>query len=137
MTTAQEIMPAGVQYIPITETLDRAAQLMREHDVGALPVCDVDGKLAGIVTDRDIVIKCVSRGHDPAMVTAGAIMVTDPRSVETRAAAAEVLAQMASAQIRRLPVLEAGQLASIISEADIVRMLPQQDVCAFAQALYG
>lgn len=137
MTTAKDIMSADVRYIPITETLDRAAQLMREHNVGALPVCDTDGNLAGIITDRDIVIKCVSHGHDPSKVTAGAIMVDEPNAVGTDAEADEVLAQMTSVQVRRLPVLADGQLVGMISEADIVRALPQQDVYAFVQAIYA
>src|SRR5579859_4133427 len=94
MTTAKDLMSAGIRYIPVTETLDRAAQLMREGDIGALPVTDTDGRLAGLITDRDIVIKCVSHGKDPAKVTAGDIMTAAPRSVDAAADSSEVLAAM-------------------------------------------
>ena len=65
MTTAKDIMHPGADWIPAHETLDRAAQLMRDLDVGALPVADTGERLAGIMTDRDIVVGCVAQGHDP------------------------------------------------------------------------
>lgn len=66
MTTAKDIMHPGAQWIPAHETLDRAAQLMRNLNVGALPVADENERLCGIITDRDIVVGCVAMGHDPA-----------------------------------------------------------------------
>lgn len=71
MTTAGDIMHRGAQWIPAHETLDSAAQLMRELNVGALPISDENERLCGILTDRDIVVGCVALGHDPAKVTAG------------------------------------------------------------------
>lgn len=71
MTTAGDIMHRGAQWIPAHETLDRAAQLMRELNVGALPIGDSNDRLCGILTDRDIVVGCVAMGRDPAKVTAG------------------------------------------------------------------
>lgn len=71
MTTAGDIMHRGAQWIPAHETLDRAAQLMRELGVGALPISDENERLCGILTDRDIVVGCVAMGHDPARITAG------------------------------------------------------------------
>lgn len=136
MTTAKDLMSAGVRYIPVTETLDRAAQLMRDHDIGALPVTGTDGRLSGIITDRDIVTMCIAKGHDPAECTAGDIMTTAPRWVAPSAAAGEVVTQMTSTRIRRLPVIESGKLVGIITEADIVRELPQGDVYAFVQGVY-
>ena|SRR5579859_1047747 len=136
MTTAKDLMSAGIRYVPVTETLDRAAQLMREQDVGALPVTDTDGRLAGIITDRDIVIKCVSHGKDPAKMTAGDIMTAEPRSVESSASASEVLDAMRDIRVRRIPVTENGELIGMITEADVVRQLPQGEVYAFAQSIY-
>jgi len=69
--TARDLMHPGAQCIAAHETLDRAAQLMRELGVGALPIRDADDRLKGIITDRDIVIKCVAAGLDPSHVTAG------------------------------------------------------------------
>lgn len=78
MTTAGDIMHRGAQWIPAHETLDRAAQLMRELGVGALPISDENERLCGILTDRDIVIGCVAVGHDPAKVTAGELAQGTP-----------------------------------------------------------
>jgi CBS domain-containing protein len=137
MTTAKDLMSAGVRYIPATETLDRAAQLMREHNIGALPVCDTDGNLAGIITDRDIVTLCVAAGHDPAKITAGDIMTETPGWAEPTAASREVISQMASLRVRRLPVIDGGKLVGMITEADIVRKLPQSDIYTFVQGVYS
>lgn len=137
MTTAKDLMSAGVRYIPATETLDRAAQMMRDHNIGALPVSDTDGHLTGIITDRDIVTLCVAKGHDPAKITAGDIMTETPSWVEPATASGEVVSQMASMRVRRLPVIEGGKLVGMITEADIVRQLPQSDVYTFVQGVYS
>lgn len=71
MTTAKDIMHPGAQWIPVHETLDRAAQMMRNLNVGALPIADENERLCGIITDRDIVVGCVAMGHDPAKITCG------------------------------------------------------------------
>lgn len=71
MTTAGDVMHRGAQWIPAHETLDRAAQLMRQLNVGALPISDQNERLCGILTDRDIVVGCVALGHDPSTITAG------------------------------------------------------------------
>src|SRR5262249_59973045 len=69
MTTARDIMHAGAECIGESQTLQHAARLMRDLDVGALPVCGADGRLLGIVTDRDIVVKCVAAGARPGTGT--------------------------------------------------------------------
>lgn len=84
MTTAAEIMHPGAQWIPATETLDRAAQLMARLNVGALPISDAEERLCGIITDRDIVVNCVAKGHDLAKVTCGD-MAQGTRAGSTRA----------------------------------------------------
>jgi len=78
MTTAEQIMHKDARWIPSTETLDRAAQMMRQSDIGALPVADVNDRMCGIITDRDIVIKCVALGHDPSKVSAGSLCDSAP-----------------------------------------------------------
>ncbi len=103
MTTAGDIMHRGAQWIPAHETLDRAAQLMRELNVGALPISDENERLCGILTDRDIVVGCVAMGHDPAKVTAGEMAKGTPRWIESDADVDDVLTEMRTHQIRRLP----------------------------------
>jgi CBS domain-containing protein len=137
MTNARDIMSRGVRCIPATETLDRAAQLMREMNVGALPICDADERMTGMLTDRDIVVKCVAMGHDPAQVTAGQLAEGTPRWIDAEASIGEALAEMKKHQIRRLPVIEDKKLIGMISEADIARSLSQGDVHAFAARVYA
>jgi CBS domain-containing protein len=137
MTTARDIMTSGVRCIPAHETLDRAAQLMREMNVGALPVCDGSGKMTGMVTDRDIVVKCIAKGDDPAAVTAGELAEGTPRWVDATADIKDALRQMKTHQIRRLPVIENSKLIGMISEADIARHLPEHEVHDFAEKVYA
>jgi CBS domain-containing protein len=137
MTTARDIMSRGVRYIPATETLDRAAQLMRELNVGVLPIYDTDERLIGMLTDRDIVVKCVGVGHDPAQVTAGSLAEGAPHTIDADASAGEVIAEMIKYKVRRIPVVEDGKVTGIISESDIVRNLDQPDVHSFVSHVYA
>ncbi|MFI6701933.1 CBS domain-containing protein [Streptomyces sp. NPDC050509] len=137
MTTAKDIMHSGARWIPAHETLDRAAQLMRELDVGALPIADSQERLTGILTDRDIVVGCVARGHDPAQTTAGEMAHGTPRWIDADADVEEVLSEMQSHRIRRLPVIEDKRLVGMISEADLARHLTEIQIAAWAEQVYA
>jgi CBS domain-containing protein len=123
MTTAGDIMHRGAQWIPAHETLDRAAQLMRELGVGALPISDANERLCGILTDRDIVVGCVALGT--------------PRWIDANADISEVLREMQDHQIRRLPVIENKRLVGMISEADLARHLTEEQVGSWAEHVYA
>jgi len=137
MTTAGDIMHRGAQWIPAHETLDRAAQLMRELNVGALPISDQNERLCGILTDRDIVVGCVAMGHDPAKVTAGEMAHGTPRWIEVSADVGDVLREMQGHQIRRLPVIENKRLVGMISEADLAQHLTEDQIADFAHSVYA
>lgn len=138
MTTAKDIMHPGAQWIPAHETLDRAAQLMRELNVGALPIADENERLCGIVTDRDIVVGCVAMGHDPARITCGEMAKGTPRWIEAGADIGAVLEEMQSHQIRRLPVIdEDKRLVGMISEADLARNLSDDQLKSFCESVYA
>ncbi|MFF4037276.1 MULTISPECIES: CBS domain-containing protein [unclassified Streptomyces] len=137
MTTAAEIMHPGAQWIPATETLDRAAQLMARLNVGALPVSDANERLCGIVTDRDIVVKCVAKGHDPSKVTCGDLAQGTPRWIDADATVEQVLDEMETHQIRRLPVIQEKRLVGIISEADLSRHLTDRQIHDFVDKVYA
>ncbi|EHM25185.1 MULTISPECIES: CBS domain-containing protein [Streptomyces] len=139
MTTAKDIMHSGARWIPAHETLDRAAQLMREHNVGALPVSangDSD-RMVGIITDRDIVIDCVAKGHDPAKITAGDLAQGTPRWIEAEADVNAVLEEMQTHRIRRLPVVENKKLVGMISEADLAQHLTEEQIAGWAEKVYS
>lgn len=135
MTTAQDIMHTGAECIGEHETLQYAAQRMRELDVGALPICDDNDILSGIVTDRDIVTKCVASGADPATVTAGELTQGVPVTIDSSAEVSDVLNVMMQHQIRRLPVIESDQPIGMITEADLARHLPEKSVGQFVEAI--
>ncbi|MDI3404809.1 CBS domain-containing protein [Streptomyces cavernicola] len=137
MTTAGDIMHRGAQWIPAHETLDRAAQLMRQLNVGALPISDENERLCGILTDRDIVVGCVAMGHDPAKVTAGEMAKGTPRWIEADADVDAVLREMQGHQIRRLPVIEDKRLVGMISEADLAQHLTEDQLASWAELVYA
>ncbi|GAA3379241.1 hypoxic response protein Hrp1 [Streptomyces sannanensis] len=137
MLTARDLMTGDLRVIPATETLDRAAQVMRDHDFGALPVRSSDGELTGIVTDRDIVVKCVAAGKDPSRVTAGDLAQGNLIAVDADAGAAEAVKLMSEARVRRIVVMEAGRPVGMISEANLVRKLPANQIASFTESVYG
>ncbi|MFI9551326.1 CBS domain-containing protein [Nonomuraea endophytica] len=134
--TARDLMSAGVECIAAHETLDRAAQMMRDRGVGALPICGSDDRLKGIITDRDIVTKCIAEGHDPSRVTAGDL-ATGLVWVPADATVEEALARMEENQIRRLPVIENHRIIGMISEADLARHLPDDQLAGFVHRVYA
>ncbi|MCH0562721.1 MULTISPECIES: CBS domain-containing protein [unclassified Streptomyces] len=137
MTTARDIMHRGAQWIPTHETLDRAAQLMRELGVGALPISDNNERLCGILTDRDIVVGCVAMGRDPSKVTAGELAQGTPRWIDADADVGDVLREMQDHQIRRLPVIDNKRLVGMISEADLAQHLTEEQIGSWAEHVYA
>jgi len=99
----------------------QAATLMKQEDCGALPVVSKDGKLVGIITDRDIVIRAVAAGKDPRSTPISAVMSADPVTLAPDADADEAQALMAKSQVRRLPVVENGHLVGILVTAQLAR----------------
>lgn len=128
-------MHTGAECIGEHETLQHAAQRMRDLDVGALPVCGDDDRLHGIITDRDVVIKCIAQGGDPKIMTAGDLAQGKPFTVDAQADVTEVLHTMEDHQVRRVPVIESHRLVGMISEADLARHLPEQAVGEFVEAI--
>ncbi|WP_431961417.1 CBS domain-containing protein [Actinacidiphila sp. bgisy160] len=135
MTTARDIMHAGAECVQESETLEAAARRMRELDVGALPICGPDDRLHGIITDRDIVVKCLARGKDPKHMTAGELAQGKPVTIDADAPADKVLRTMQDHRIRRLPVIADHRLVGMISEADLSRRLPEEQVGHLVEAV--
>jgi CBS domain-containing protein len=135
MTTAKGIMHTGATCVGEHETLTVAAQHMRELGVGALPICGDDDRLHGMITDRDIVIKCIAAGHDPNTATAGELAQGSAYHVDAGASIEEMLNVMEEHQVRRLPVIDNHRLVGIVSEADIARHLPEHAIAQFVKAI--
>jgi protein-S-isoprenylcysteine O-methyltransferase Ste14/CBS domain-containing protein len=123
MTIAREIMRPGAECICEHETLEFAARRMRDLDVGELLICGDDDKLNGILTDRDIVIKCLATGGNPATVSVGELAQGKPVTVAADADVSQVLRAMEDHVIRRVPVIESHRPVGMISAADVARSL--------------
>ncbi len=134
-TTARDIMTQGPECIGEHDTLLQAARKMRDLDVGVLPICGDDERLKGVVTDRDIVIRCLAEGRDPGAVTAGSLADGKPVSVGADDPLEDVLDTMAQYQVRRLPVIDGRRLVGIISESDIAQNAPAQGVAETIDAV--
>ncbi len=121
MATAREVMTPGVRCVRASDTVLEAARTLAELGVGSLPICGEDGKLKGMLTDRDIVVKVVATQHDPRGVHAGELAEGTPVMVHADDDVTTVLRLMALHRIRRVPVLDGNELVGIIAQADIAR----------------
>lgn len=123
MTVARELMTPDPTCVKEDQTLVEAARMMRDLDVGALPICGNDDRLKGMLTDRDIVVKCIADGGDPTTATAGSLAEGKPLTIGVDVDIREALEIMQDQQVRRLPVIDDHRLVGIISQADIAREL--------------
>ncbi len=123
MTVARDLMTPDPTCVKEDQTLADAARMMRDLDVGALPICGNDDRLKGMLTDRDIVVKCIAAGGDPTTATAGSLAEGPPLTIGADVDIREALEVMQDQQVRRLPVIEAHRLVGIVSQADIAREL--------------
>lgn len=115
----REVMIRDVQAVPPDETVQAAAQIMADLNAGALPV-GTGGSLQGILTSRDIIIRLVAAGRDPAATRVRDIMSSDVVSCREDASVEEVRREMAERQVRRMPVLDADRrLAGMVSLDDL------------------
>jgi CBS domain-containing protein len=116
--SVRDVMTPGVRSVSPSQSLAEAAEVMKSEDVGSVPVVE-EGRLAGIVTDRDIVIRAVADRRDPQTVKVDEVASRDLVTVEPEQDLDEALALMARHQVRRLPVVERGQLVGMLAQADV------------------
>lgn len=123
----QQIMTQFPTTLGPDDSVHKAAQIMRDEDIGSLPIVDDNGSLVGIVTDRDIVIGCIAQGHDLDSPVAEC-MTPDPDAIAKDTTVEQAARQMSQMQVRRLPVVEFGRLVGIVSLGDIAESAaPEQD----------
>jgi CBS domain-containing protein len=137
MARAREIMHPGAECIGENDTLAQAARRMRDLHVGAMPICGQDDRLKGIITDRDIVVRCVAEGADPSSMTAREMAQGTPIWVEADADHGEVLRLLEQHKIRRIPVIEGHRLVGMISEADLATHLSESEITEFVRTIYS
>lgn len=116
-----DLMSTRVVTIAPEESAALAARLLSRYNLGALPVCGGDGRLRGMVTDRDIVLRCVAAEEDPAQTPVRDIMTRGCATVSPQDDCREATRLMAQQQVRRLPVVDRGKLVGMISLSDLAR----------------
>jgi len=135
VTTARDIMSTDIQTIGEIDSVAEAARLMADLDVGALPICGEDGRVKGMVTDRDIVVKCIARGGDPSQTTAGSLSTVRAVTVSAGDDIRDALNLMQRHQVRRLPVIDGQDLVGIISQGDIALALSATETAETVEAI--
>lgn len=117
----KEIMTNNVITVsPQTTVLDAAKQ-MQKYDVGAIPVTNSNEPI-GMITDRDILLRCVAAGRDPANLCVSDVMTAGTVTVSPNQGASEAASMMAKEQIRRVPVVESGKVVGMVSIGDISKI---------------
>ena len=119
--TAREIMTTDCTCVGENDTIIQAAEQLARLNVGAMPICGEDNRLKGMLTDRDIVVKALAQGKDPASTRAGELGEGKPVTVGADDSLQDALRTMAQYKVRRLPVVDGHDLVGIIAVADIAR----------------
>jgi CBS domain-containing protein len=119
---ARDIMTSNPRVVTAGDSISRAAEIMREADVGVVPVVEDSGtmRLAGVITDRDIAVRVVAEGRD-GNVNVREVMSSRVKTVGPDDDVNRVAELMKSEQVRRIPVCEGDRLVGIIAQADVAR----------------
>lgn len=129
----QDIMTQNPSFCPPDATLEQVAQVMRDEDIGEVPIVESDGgnRLLGVITDRDIAVRAVAAGRDPTRIAARDCMTGPAVSCKEDDSLEDCAHAMASQRIRRMPIVDAnGMLCGIVAQSDLqatdARSLKQQ-----------
>ena len=111
--------------VSVSENTDifHVARLMKENDIGIMPICGQDGKIKGVITDRDIVVRAVGEEKSPETVTAAEIMTRTVTTVSPMTEIDDAFDIMAEIQVRRLPVVNNSELVGIVTLGDLSQSL--------------
>ena len=115
----REVMTADVVKIDPDERLDVAARMLTQYNIGVLPVCTADGKLCGVVTDRDLVTRCMAAGKSANITRVRDVMTGSVYSASPNMDIGAAAHLMGRQQVRRLPVVEDGKLCGMVSLGDL------------------
>ncbi|MDT8718519.1 CBS domain-containing protein [Clostridium sp. 19966] len=114
----RDVMTKDIASIETNDDLQKAASLMEQHNVGSIPVCE-QGRVVGIITDRDIALRSVAKGSDTKNVSVRSVMSSNPATVNPDADVNDAVRIMSERQIRRLPVVENNTLVGMVALGDI------------------
>lgn len=119
MPTVSEVMTKNPYSVAKTATLVQAAEIMRDRNIGDVIVIREDGSLCGLVTDRDLVVKGLAEGLDPGTTQVEEVCNHNPVTVTSDQSAEDAVKTMREHDIRRLPVVDGGDLVGIVSLGDL------------------
>ena len=136
-TKARDIMTSTVEFLSVDDTIETAAQKMAQRDIGAMPVCNDERRLQGIVTDRDIVVKVLATGRDPKGTRVLDLTTDQPEVVTIGAddSIEEAIRTMKKHNVRRLPVIDGRECVGIISQGDLAMNIPEDKVGDLVEAI--
>lgn len=123
----KQVMNRQVIAVSPEEPVSVAARLMTRHNVGALPVRDRDGSLCGILTDRDVVTRCVALERPLQETSVARVMTARVATVPPTASVDQAAAMLAKEQVRRLPVVEGRRLVGMVTLSDLSRQAPAEE----------
>jgi CBS domain-containing protein len=122
----QDVMTKDPGTVEVSAPIIQAAEIMLREDVGSVPILE-EGRLVGMLTDRDIVLRVVAEGRDARTITCGDIASRQLATIDPQQPLQEALRLMGEHQVRRLPVVEEdGRLVGIVAQADIARNDPAE-----------
>lgn len=124
-----EVMSERVHSVTPDTVLRRAAEIMRDEDVGDVMVLE-SGQLRGILTDRDIVVRCVAEGGDPDTMRAGDVCSSELVTVPRQSSLKDAVHAMRTATVRRLPVVEGEDVVGVVSMGDLARAMDERSALA-------
>jgi CBS domain-containing protein len=133
--TARDVMTQNAECVGENETVLDAARRLADLNVGAVPICGEDNRLKGMLTDRDIVVKVLAAGKDPASTRAGELGAGKPVTIGADDSIEDALHTMSQHQVRRLPVIDGHDLVGIVSQADIARNLDEEKTGELVEAI--
>jgi CBS domain-containing protein len=134
--TVREAMHDGAECIGESQTLLDAAKRMAELDVGVMPICGDDDRLKGVLTDRDIVVKALAQGRDPASTMCGEFAQGTVRWIAADASLDEALGMMREHAVKRLCVMDdTKRLSGIITEGDVATHAPEGKTGELVEAI--
>ena len=136
MTTARELMTSDPAFCDKDVTVAEAARQMADQNIGALPVCSAEGRLAGVVTDRDLAVRVVAEGRDPSTTKVADLLTgTEVVTIGADDSAEEAIRTMKDHAVRRLPVIDGTRLVGMVSQADIARAMPDAKIGDLVDAI--
>jgi CBS domain-containing protein len=132
--SVRDLMTQNPRAVRPDDSVVEAARLMRDENVGSLPVIDGD-RLIGMVTDRDVALRVVAEARDPGSVSVQEIASRNPVAAESATDLDDALQLMARHQVRRLPVTEEGRLVGIIAQADVAAEVGEKQAGRLVEAI--